>query len=238
MPMYLEDAEMDARWHLSESDFFENLPTEKRDFLSVGKKRQFKKGECIFVAGDPGDYCYYMEKGSVKILRPTVLGKEPIFWVRKAGDLFGLAEVTNAKERLCTAQALTPCTVHQVHARDLEDLLARHHTISRKIISVLGRRVRYLCGQIENLTVSDVASRLTNLLVCLGYHRFATSACSQEPVKFTLELTQAEIAAMMGSCQQTISETLRKLEREGLIEVSKKEITILNPSEILDRTYH
>ena len=116
--------------------------------------------------------------------------------------------------------------------------MARHHTISRKIISVLGRRVRYLCGQIENLTVSDVASRLTNLLVCLGYHRFVTSACSQEPVKFTLELTQAEIAAMMGSCQQTISETLRKLEREGLIEVSKKEITILNPSEILDRTYH
>jgi CRP/FNR family transcriptional regulator len=58
------------------------------------------------------------------------------------------------------------------------------------------------------------------------------------PVKFRLDLTQAELASMMGSCQQTISESLKKLEQQGVIEISGKEITILHPSEILEHTYH
>lgn len=228
---------MKAQWHLMESDFFEDLPAAKEEFLALAVRRRFHRGECVFAIGDPGDHCYYLVGGSVKITRPTVAGKEPIFWIRRPGELFGIAEVINRNERFCSAHALGHCSAYQLHARDFEELLARHPAVARKVISVMGRRIRYLCGQIESITVSDVNSRLINLLICLSYGQLVSAAEPDQPVKFKLDLTQAEIAAMMGSCQQTISENLRKLEQQGVIKVSGKEITILHPSEILERTY-
>ena len=129
-------------WHLSEQDFFADLQDEKRDFLSLAKKREAKKGAIIFVEGDPGDYCYYLEAGSVKIFRATAAGKEPIFWVRKQGDLFGLAEIIDGRERLCTARALSRCVLYEIHRKDFETILERYFTVSRKVMAVLGRRIR------------------------------------------------------------------------------------------------
>lgn len=229
---------MDTNWPFDESDFFEGMPDEKQDFMSLADRLQVKKGGFIFVAGDSDDHCYYLEIGSVKVLGATFLGKEPIFWIRKPGELFGLAEVANGKARACSAQAVTSCSIYRIAGRHFDELLSRYHKMTRKVISVMGKRVRYLCGQIENLTASDVATKLTRLLVCLSYRQLMTTGDPHSPVKFRVDLTQAEIASMMGSCQQTISETLRKLEHDGLIEVSGKEITILNPSEVLERTYH
>jgi CRP-like cAMP-binding protein len=36
------------------------------------------------------------------------------------------------------------------------------------------------------------------------------------------------MASMTGSCQQTVSEALKELQRNGLIKITKKEITLLN----------
>ncbi len=225
-------------WHLSERDFFTDLPAEKRDFLSLAVRREIRRNETIFLEGDPGNYCYYLEKGSVKIFRATMVGKEPIFWVRKPGDFFGLAEVIDGKERVCTAQALTRSIIHEIHRTDFETLLARHHTVSRKVIAVLGRRLRYLCEQIEGLMSCDVTSRLSRLLIYLSLNHLVFNDQCPGPISFPLELTQEDIASMTGSCQQTVSETLKKLQQEGIIRVSRKEITIIQPAEMLKRLYH
>lgn len=224
-------------WHLSEKDFFADLSEGKHDFFLSARKRELKKGAVIFVEGDPGDYCYYLQDGSVKIFRATMMGKEPIFWVRKPGDLFGLAEVIDGKERLCTAQTVTRSTVYEVHRKDFEEILARHYAMSRKVMAVLGRRIRYLCEQIENLMVCDVTSRVSRLLVYLSFNHRMNVESQDVPVSFPLNLTQEDLAAMTGSCQQTVSEILKGLQEQGLIRVSRREITIVEPLKMLEAMY-
>lgn len=224
-------------WHLSEQDFFSDLQDEKRDFLSMAVKRELKKNAIVFVEGDAGDYCYYLETGSVKIFRATAAGKEPIFWVRKPGDLFGLAEIIDGRERLCTAQTLTRSVLYEIHRTDFEQILARHFKVSRKVMAVLGRRIRYLCEQIENLMVCDVTSRVSRLLVYLSFNHLMNLNLENGPFSFPLTLTQDDIAAMTGSCQQTISETLKRLQEEGLVKMSRKEVTIIKPLEMIERIY-
>ncbi|MBI4785892.1 MAG: winged helix-turn-helix domain-containing protein, partial [Chloroflexi bacterium] len=46
---------------------------------------------------------------------------------------------------------------------------------------------------------------------------------------------QEQIAAMIGSCQQTVSEALKRLETQKMIQVSRKGITVLKPYDILAR---
>lgn len=224
-------------WHLSEQDFFDQLEEEKKHFLSYAVRRAIKKNTVIFAEGDVGHSAYYLERGSVKICRATLSGKEPIFWVRKAGDLFGLAEVFARQDRICTAQALTACSLYEITGSNFEIVLKSHYAVSQKVASVLGRRIRFLCEQVENLMVHDISERLARLLVYLSFHHPANSDTSTVPVSIPLSLTQEDMAAMTGSCQQTISETLKKLQKEGLISVSRKEIIILNPSKMMEHIY-
>lgn len=226
---------METHWHLRENDFFGELQVEKEKFLSLATRRSLKKNEFVFYEEDPGESCFYLEKGTVKIFRVTALGKEPIFFVRKAGEMFGLAEVIDAKERKCNAQALTPCVLYEINKENFEFLLSQYHSLSRKVITVLGRRLRYLGEQIENLMVCDVTTRMLKLLFYLCSNSLIDRASFDKPIKVPISLTQEQMASLTGSCQQTVSETLKELQQNGLIKIAKKEITLLNPLQIIDK---
>jgi len=225
-------------WHLNENEFFDGLPEEKKLFLALSVRHEFRKRDFIFLEGDPGDVCFWLERGLVKIFRSSLAGKEPTFFLRRAGEMFGLAEVMDGNPRKCNAQALSSCTVFSIGKIDFEGLLSEHYPLTRRVITALGRRLRYLGEQVENLMVCDVATRILKLLVYLSYDKLIDNSVLEKPVIVPFNLTQEQLAAMTGSCQQTISETLKKLQEEGLIILTKKEITILRPSDILDLVSH
>ncbi len=80
-----------------------------------------------------------------------------------------------------------------------------------------------------------VATRLLKLFIYLSYPKLIGPDTLNEPVVVPIHLTQEQLAACTGSCQQTISETLKSLQESGLIRVSKKQITILKPLEIINQ---
>lgn len=228
---------MEIHWHLSEGDFFEGLPQEKEEFTSLARKRTMAKNAFIFVVGDPGDSAFYLESGFVKIFRTSPLGKEPIVFIRKAGELFGLAEVMTGGERKCHAQAISLSHLFEIKKEDYELFLSRHFVLAKRVMAVLGRRLRFLGEQIENLMASDVATRVLKLLIYLCYEGLVDSTSWNRPIKVPVKLTQEEIASLTGSCQQTVSEVLRTLREEGLIVVSKREIVLVKPKEAIARVF-
>ena len=50
-----------------------------------------------------------------------------------------------------------------------------------------------------------------------------------------LRLTQGQMAAMVGSCQQTVCQFLKKFQEQGLIRVELKRITLLDPASLISR---
>ncbi len=220
-------------WHLSEVDFFNHLPAEKEAFMSYSKRKKYGKGSIIFLEEEPGCSCFYVETGIIKIFRTTHQGKEPIFFLRKKGEMFGIAEVIDAKNRKANAQTLTPCVLREIQKKDFETLLTNYPTFAKTIIRVLGRRIRYLGQTIENLITCDVTNRLAKLLVYLSINNLSDHESWVNPVIVPISLTQEQMADMTGSCQQTISETLSYFQKQKLIKVRKKQITILNPLVLL-----
>lgn len=222
-------------WHLIERDFFSGLTSEKEEFISLGLCRDYKKNQFIFFEGTPGNTTYYLEKGEVKILRLNQSGKESIVFIRKSGEVFGIAEAIGGHERKCSAQAITDCRLYEIKKGDFEDFLSRHYPVARRVIEVLSIRLRYLGEQVENLMVCDVTTRLLKLLIYLCHFNFLDCSKLDKPVTVPVRLTQHQIAAMIGSCQQTVSETLNGMVKEGLIEVSGKDIVMLRPDEAMRR---
>jgi CRP/FNR family transcriptional regulator, cyclic AMP receptor protein len=226
---------MPTSWHLREQDFFVGLAAEKQAFMSLARRRDLKKNDMVFFEDDPGDSCYYQESGLIKIFKITPDGKEPIFFLRRAGEFFGLAEVMDAKPRKANAQAITPVVLYEISKKNFDELLAGHYPLARRVIEVLGRRLRYLGEQVENLMSCDVSTRLAKLLVYLSYDRLTDEDSWVRPTQIAVSLTQEQLAAMAGSTQQTVSEVLKKFQEEGLIAISKRQITILNPLLLLNK---
>lgn len=226
---------MEIHWHLTEGDFFEGLDEEKEEFVRLAKRRVVPKHAYIFSMGDRGYVAYYLQHGYVKIFRTSAVGKEPIVFIRRPGELFGLAEVMGGGERKCSAQAITRAEVYEIGRDEFELLLGRHFVLAKRVIGILGRRLRFLGEQIENLMASDVATRVLKVLLYLCYQGLIDSEAWNKPIKVPVKLTQEEMASMIGSCQQTVSEVLKALRDEGLVLVSRKEIVLLRPTEAIKR---
>jgi CRP/FNR family transcriptional regulator len=228
---------MKNTWHLSEQGFFSNLPEEVQSaFFDAALCKNFKKNEFIFHEGDDSNHCYYLNKGSIRIFHFTELGKEPTIFLRNAGELFGLAEIIDSTPRQCNAQAIIPSELFAVEKDDFEHLIAEHYQFARKIMNILGRRLRYLGEQMENLMICDVNTRILKMMLYLVHHAFE-KADPEQPVTVPLNLSQTQIAAMTGSCQQTVSNAIKKLNETGLIRIEKRLLTINNPAKLMELVY-
>jgi CRP/FNR family transcriptional regulator len=224
-------------WHLSEQGFFADLSeTVQSAFFSVARRKLLRKNDFVFHESDASNHCYYLQSGSIRIFHFTELGKEPIIFLRKAGELFGLAEIIESKPRKCNAQAITPTVLYIVGKDDFETLLAGHYPLARKVMSVLGRRLRYLGEQMQNLMICDIDTRVLKLMLSLAHHNLKESD-PEQPITVPVDLSQAQIASMTGSCQQTISNTVKKLNESGLIRLEKRQLTIFSPARVMDLVY-
>ncbi|MGJ3522875.1 TSUP family transporter [Nitratidesulfovibrio sp. D1] len=81
----------------------------------------------------------------------------------------------------------------------------------------------------------DVGTRLAKLLVYMAYEVLGDEAAWHEPAVIPVRLTQEQMAAMTGSCQQTVSDFLREMQDEGLVRVTRREVVVLHPLRLLER---
>jgi len=228
---------MDYTWHLSEDNFFSEISeTTKSAFFAVAQRKLLKKNQFVFHENDTSQHCYYLQNGSIRIFHLTELGKEPIIFIRKSGEFFGLAEIINSRPRKCNAQAITASELYVVSKADFEKLLSSHYQLCRKVMGVLGLRLRYLGEQMENLMHCDVHTRVLKLMLYLVHHAYDIKF-PEKSITVPINLTQCQLAAMTGSCQQTVSENLKKIQENDLIHIKNKTLTVKNPAKIMDMIY-
>jgi CRP-like cAMP-binding protein len=77
--------------------------------------------------------------------------------------------------------------------------------------------------------VCDVTTRLAMLLGYLSLDAMSDQESLEPPVGLSVSLTQEQMVSMIGSCQQTINETLKSFEEKGMIKMKKRRIILLNP---------
>jgi CRP-like cAMP-binding protein len=87
--------------------------------------------------------------------------------------------------------------------------------------------LRVLVGQLEDLTLKDVETRLANWLV-----KRCPDPTSQRPANIELSMTKRVLAAELGTVSETFSRTLAKFRQQGLVEVKGKTVKVLCPAKL------
>jgi CRP-like cAMP-binding protein len=88
--------------------------------------------------------------------------------------------------------------------------------------------LRVLVGQLEDLTLKNVETRLANWLVKRCPHPQKDS-----PVRIELTMTKRVLAAELGTVSETFSRTLARFREQKLVSVRGKTLIVLSPPRLL-----
>lgn len=187
-------------------------------FGEVTREREYPKNSVILFEDDPGDALYIVSTGQVKVVLIGEDGREVILSVLGDGDFFGEMSLIDDEPRSAHVIAMQDSHLLVLRRDDFQSQLEQHPKVALELLRVLVQRLRRADEKIGGLVLLDVNGRVAQLLLNLAEE-------SGGP-KITRKLTHHTIAQMIGSSRETVSRAMRELVERGLIDVSRREITI------------
>ncbi len=136
------------------------------------------------------------------------------------GDTFNDVSAMDGGTNPATAVAHTDVRLWRITHEDLRAIVLNQPALAWAMIENLARRARRLVNQVQDLTMRNVRSRLAKLLL--------EQARAAEQGESPLPLTQEEMAHHLGTVREVIGRTLRAFVIEGLIEMQRQQIVILD----------
>ena len=213
---------------LRSCQLFTGLPPEDLNALAnITTVKSLERGEYLFHEGDPAHGFYIVQRGAVNVHRVTAAGKEQVIHVFRTGDSFAEASLASATGYPADARALETTQVLLVQKAGFLALLKRQPQLALRMLGSMSSHLRVLVGQIEDLTVKDVETRLANWLM-----KLCPNPPSEAPVKIELAMTKRVLAAELGTVGETFSRTLAKFRGQKLIAVKGKTVTVLSPTKL------
>ncbi len=184
---------------------------------------EFRAREAIYRQGEPGDRLYIVVTGKVKIGRQMPDGRDQLLSVMGPADMFGALSMFDPGPRTASATAITDVCAACMDREALREWITGRPQIAEQLLRVLARRLRRTDDHIGELIFTDVPGRVAKQLLQLS-QRFGTQ--EGEHLRLTHDLTQEEIAQLVGASRETVNKALSNFAQRGWITVDGKTILI------------
>jgi CRP/FNR family cyclic AMP-dependent transcriptional regulator len=187
--------------------------------------RPYSQGEILFSEGDQCKGLYIIVSGRVRIFKTSSNGREQVLTVEGPGGSVAELPVFDGGNYPASASALEKTEVLFVSRADLRAICLEKPEVSLKLLQVVGARLRRLVGIIEELSFTTVRHRLISWLLRQAN---AAGRPGERGTVFSLNTSHQELAAQIGTVRELVSRNLARLQAQSLIEMSGREITILD----------
>jgi CRP/FNR family cyclic AMP-dependent transcriptional regulator len=171
------------------------------------------KKQTIFVQGDSSDAVFYVQKGKVKLTVVSKPGREATIGILNEGDFFGEGCLTGQRLRLCSATAMTDCSVMRIDKKSMMDVLHRESAFSDLFVAyLLARNIRYEEDLVDQLFNSS-EKRLARILLLLAH--FGKDGVHETPIP---NISQETLAEMIGTTRSRVSFFMNRFRKLGFID--------------------
>ncbi len=224
----------DVEQLLETSPLYRRLPREERQRLAaVTLVRRYRKGETLFLEGDPSDAFYTVASGRVKVFKTTPAGKDLILEIFGSGDPVGAVAVYEERPYPASAVALEDTVCLAVRRHAFFELLARHPTLVRALLLALTHRLVELTTRLADLTGGRVEPRFARLFL-----KLAEDVGQPAPGGGTfvpMPLSRQELADLTGTTIETAIRIMSRWGKEGVVKTTKEGFLVLDrePLELL-----
>ncbi len=186
---------------------------------SLGVRKKYTKNAFLFLAQDPARGFYLLLKGEIRVFRMDERGRELEIVRLRPGEFFGEAIALLAGRFPAFARAVKDSEVLFFEKQAVFRKIDQDPSTARFFLTLLARKCAVLNERIETLGLRTVRQRLAQYLLnrCRGEERECL---------VVLEIKKTELARLLGTISETLSRNLRKMQRDGLIEVTGRKIHI------------
>lgn len=208
--------------YIASISLFKGLPREHVEALArITREEEYKSGDMIFNEGEKGHGFYVVLSGQVKIFKLAADGKEQILHILGSGEPFAEVPVFAGQHFPASAQVLKTAKVLFFPRNDFIELVKQYPLLALNMLAVLSIRLRRLTQMVEDLSLREVPARLAGYLLDLSER----SSGSDELV---LDIGKGQLASFIGTIAETLSRTMKKMHRQGLINLEGTRIQIVN----------
>jgi len=174
---------------------------------------QFKKGQNVFVQGDPADAVFYIQKGEIKLTVLSDHGKEAVVGILGPGQFFGEGCMNGHKLRIATTTAMENCVITAITKTAMIAALHDEPLFSEMFMAYLLTRNSRIEGDLIDQLFNSSEKRLARLLLLL-----ANFGKEGSPQPISPSISQETLAEMIGTTRSRVSHFMNKFRKLGLID--------------------
>jgi CRP/FNR family cyclic AMP-dependent transcriptional regulator len=218
---------------LMRSGLFQGVESESAEALAAHLEYlDIPKGHTIFNEGELGDSLYIVMSGKIKLGRRAADGRENMLAVMGPSDLVGELSLFDPGPRTASAIAVTDAKVARMRQNTLRPWINNRPEIAEQLLRVLARRLRRTNDALADMIFTDVPGRVAKNLLQLA-KRFGSREGTG--LRLTHDLTQEEIAQLVGASRETVNKALADFASRGWLRLEGKSVVILDPERLSRR---
>lgn len=195
----------------------------------VRRRRPLRRDERLFHHGDVLTSVYVARSGAFKTVSLSEGGDERIVGFHLPGELMGLDALADGEHR-CEAVALDPAEVCEVPVDELSVVASQLPGLQRQLMRVIGQSIARDQDHAEMLSRRHANERIALFLHGLG-ERLAH--IGQSSLQFRLAMSREDIASYLGLAFETVSRGFTRLQEDGVITVSGRQVKVLDLDELV-----
>ena len=218
---------------LKETPLFEALSEEDASALRAGIINvHLDRGERLFSEGDAGDKLYIILEGKIKLTKAAPDGRENLLSVHGPGEMFGELSLFDPIPRTSSATAVTSARLAGLAHDDLRTWLTSRPEVAMHLLQALAQRLRRINEVKADLVFTDVPGRVAKALLDLA-DRFGV--LTPEGVQVNHDLTQEELAQLVGASRETVNKALADFTARGWIQLAAKSVLVTDTDRLRKR---
>jgi CRP-like cAMP-binding protein len=215
-----------AHWYLNAFDLSKELSRkELTELRGRGTLKRFRAGDTIYFAGDLASSVCLVLSGLVELTRPHEEGRELVISLVRPGEVFGVLALIGRFAEPDTARARVASEVCFFAPEEFRRVLRARPQLAFTVIKSLEGEAVTLENRIESLAFKSLPARVAHTLLQIAR---AFGKRTDHGVRFTISLTQQNIADLVGASRQHVNYVLADFQIRRLISGSGRALTLTN----------
>lgn len=195
--------------------------------VRLARLERMGRGSWVARRGEQLQGVVAIAKGMVKLAMRGAGDAERVLRFVGPGETFGEASVLLGRPSAVDALTLADTVLAVIASASIRSLMASDARFARRMAKLLAERMLVLLAEIEASELRPAGERLASYLLTLAQP-------TAEAGRWTAHLpaTKTLVAARLGMKKETLSRLLHDLASRRLIEVSRRDIAILEPQRL------
>jgi CRP-like cAMP-binding protein len=212
---------------------FNSLSKEEVELVSkYARLDMVLKKDVISTKVNEVQHVYVIRKGFMKVIQQLTDSSEVVVELIGPGEFYGRTSSANLTRNVLSqspdyAEAVEDTSIIAFTLTDFESLISQSLTLQQAVFEQLNERATRMRERLSDIAFRSVKSRLCSILL---RHGLLYGDEDQGEVHVRTKLSHQDIGYLIGVSRQTVTSTLNELRAEGLIDFTRKEFVLKNPT--------